>query len=538
MSFSRARQILSGLKNTFTDIPLDAMAADGIPSSATVLYGTDSGRGLWKEPVFVDPPSPSFDNSALSAPQASVASGTPFSWFSGGGTSGAYGIVKLECGNSVMDLTADVEVTWGGRPMTRKGGVYNDNNSTFGWLMVFVLDGIPDGNQLIQVTPTQAGKIFSGYGSSYSYTNISSVGGLLTAYGTGAPSLAIPAENSNDIVWGAVCTGHDAMTSPLPSMTARQHVTGSGFNFYAGDAVGSATVSATSSATAWSAVGLDLIAAVAGSPLGSVEPVAVKTANYTASAGQMVPCNAASAPFTVTLPTAPSDGQNVVIKKIDASGNAVTFACGGSDVLNVASGPTTGTLTLQYQAVRLQYYAASGIWYVISTDAPLGQLDLRYEPLEQFAVLTSAYTLTSQTAAQQLLNTTPNGAVTLPVGEYFFECAFSLTGMSATSGSYGFGFGGTAVITQDWVATVTKASLGLIGGSGVVSWATANQTSLITANTATSGVALIKGRINVTAAGTLIPQVSLTQAAAAVVGAGAFFRIQSVGTPAYSGAWS
>jgi hypothetical protein len=105
---------------------------------------------------------------------------------------------------------------------------------------------------------------------------------------------------------------------------------------------------------------------------------AVKTSAYTAAANQLVPCNATGGAFTVTLPTAPAEGSRVVVKKIDSSANAVTVACGGSDVFNVAAGSTTGTLTLLNQAMQLQYDQATAIWYVISTDVPLSQLDARY----------------------------------------------------------------------------------------------------------------------------------------------------------------
>lgn len=502
MSFPRARQILSGLKNTFTDIPLDALTAEGNPSSGKVLYGSDNGRGLWKDLVFVDPPSPQFDNSAVSAASGILASGSSFFWLSGGGTGGAYGIVLVNNTSGAMDLTADVEVTWGGISMTRKGGVYNNNNSAGGWSLVFVLDGIPDGSQEVVVTATQAGKTFAAYGSSYSYANVESVGGLLTAYGTGSPTLAITAENTNDIVWGAVCTGGVSMSAF--SLTPREN-SSSGVVFSAGDATGSATVGATASATGWSAVGLDLIAAVAASPASADKLTTPRNIDGVAFDGSAAITVIAPATHAATSKSSPVDADELPLADSAASFvlKKLTFA-------------------------NLKAFIKS-------------YLDGVYEPLEQFAILPAAYTFpTSTTAAQQLLNTTTNGAITLPVGQYFFECEFSLTGMSATSGSFGFGFGGTATITQDWFAVVEKASGGLAGGgAAALAWSTAAQTTLIIANTNTTGAALIKGRINVTAAGTLIPQVSLTQAAAAVVGAGSSFRIQSVNSAAaYAGAWS
>jgi hypothetical protein len=108
---------------------------------------------------------------------------------------------------------------------------------------------------------------------------------------------------------------------------------------------------------------------------------AVKTSAYLAAVSDLIPCDATSAGFTVTLPTAPPDKSRVVVKKIDATTNAVTVAAAVSDVFNKTGGSTSLTLTLQFQAVQLQYQASAGIWYVISTDVPLGGLDARYAPI-------------------------------------------------------------------------------------------------------------------------------------------------------------
>jgi hypothetical protein len=148
-------------------------------------------------------------------------------------------------------------------------------------------------------------------------------------------------------------------------------------------------------------------------------------------------------------------------------------------------------------------------------------------PAEQITELNTAYTLTSQTAAQKLFNATTNGAVTLPVGTYQFECFYYLSSMSSTSGTYGFALGGAATFTQQWWSLASKAS-------GTLTTATAAQSTynITSANTAltsiggsTVGFTWIRGIINVTVAGTVIPQVSLNPAAAAVVGVGSYFKI-------------
>lgn len=163
---------------------------------------------------------------------------------------------------------------------------------------------------------------------------------------------------------------------------------------------------------------------------------------------------------------------------------------------------------------------------------------------ENVIVQNSNYALASQTAAQKLFNASANGALTLPVGTYDFECLFILSSMSSTSGSFGFAFGGTATFTQRWMATAQK-------GTGTLSTATAPQTTyntaantaLATASTNSSGYALIRGTLNVTVAGTIIPQVSLGVAALAVVNAGSFFKVSpksrtSGATNIAVGAWS
>ena len=111
-------------------------------------------------------------------------------------------------------------------------------------------------------------------------------------------------------------------------------------------------------------------------------PVAVVTHSaspYAASAGQLVPVDTTSGNVTVNLPAAPPDRSVAAVKQVIlGSGNSVTVACGGSDVLDKSGGSTSATLTLSGQAKLLQYSAPSAIWYTIADDLPLSQLDGRY----------------------------------------------------------------------------------------------------------------------------------------------------------------
>ena len=158
--------------------------------------------------------------------------------------------------------------------------------------------------------------------------------------------------------------------------------------------------------------------------------------------------------------------------------------------------------------------------------------------VDQYILQQATYTLTSQTAAQKLFSTA-NGAVTLVPGTYEFECQFSLSSMSSSSGSFGFALGGAATKTEYWWSLANKATLAT-AAAGQVTYNTAANTAIATASTATVAYARVHGVVIVTVGGTLIPQVSLGVAAAAVVGIGSFFKIRALGgaAAASSGNWS
>jgi hypothetical protein len=159
--------------------------------------------------------------------------------------------------------------------------------------------------------------------------------------------------------------------------------------------------------------------------------------------------------------------------------------------------------------------------------------------VDQFILLQATNTLTSQTAAQALFDVTGNGAVTLVAGAYEFECVFSLSSMSSSSGSFGFALGGTATLSQYWWSSANKATLAT-AASGQVTYNTAANTAIATATTNTVGFARCGGILTVTVGGTVIPQVSLGVAAAAVVGVGSYFKIRALGGAAVTsiGNWS
>jgi hypothetical protein len=106
-------------------------------------------------------------------------------------------------------------------------------------------------------------------------------------------------------------------------------------------------------------------------------PTAIKTAAYTAAVGELVPADAASGGFTVTLPAAPASGSTVWVKKIDTTTNTVTVQRGnGTDVFNETNGPSLLYLAVPGESVQVQY--RSGIWYVVSHSFTVPGLDKRY----------------------------------------------------------------------------------------------------------------------------------------------------------------
>lgn len=154
----------------------------------------------------------------------------------------------------------------------------------------------------------------------------------------------------------------------------------------------------------------------------------------------------------------------------------------------------------------------------------------------QYIITNTNRNLTSQTAAQKIFAVTSgagtNGEFTVVTGyHYIFECFVHLTTLSATSGTFGFALGlSTAVIATNglkWTSTASKAATLSTQASPQSTFNTAAANTALTANsTATAGMMLIKGIVNFSTGGTIIPSVSLSVAAAATVNVGSYFKIE------------
>lgn len=220
-----------------------------------------------KNLLLTPPPStssaPVYDNSAISAAQSGTPAGTAFT-FTETVAAGSYAVVAvygaLECGG----LPASNTVKVGGVTLASKGNVSIDNNpSGSGWIWVYGGDisSAGSGSKTVSVTPSADLGFFYGYASCHTYTGVTSVGSLQTAFGNStSPSRSVTSA-SGDRVWGSIATALPGNSFSAFSLTQRKLQTSSDPSAISGDTTGSATVtvSATISSDAWAAAGINLI---------------------------------------------------------------------------------------------------------------------------------------------------------------------------------------------------------------------------------------------------------------------------------------
>lgn len=242
-----------------------------------------------------------------------------------------------------------------------------------------------------------------------------------------------------------------------------------------------------------------------------------------------------SANITLTGILATYDGHVTTI--VNVSAFYVTLACesASSSAANRIAASATGETALLLHpgcSLTLFYDDTSDRW------RPLG-----YAPRDWYIRQDATRTLTSQTTAQRVFGLT-NGAIDLPVGTYDFEALVLLTSMSGTSGNATFSLSGGATLGSiAWRGfgrdVAADGATGTLAGSFSVD-ATLTAAPLVTAGTATSAWFEVKGTFEVTAAGTVILNVLLQTAAAAVVAIGSEMVVRYRGsTSAVSlGQWS
>lgn len=157
-----------------------------------------------------------------------------------------------------------------------------------------------------------------------------------------------------------------------------------------------------------------------------------------------------------------------------------------------------------------------------------------YVPIKHYIRADSARAFTSNTSSQALFTSPANGRITLETGLYRVQAVLHFTGMSATSGNLLInllGAGTATVGTWMWMilgVDAAQATGTVAGGSSIVTSTSPAQP--VPAQTGSTLTIEIQGSFEVTAAGTLIPAMTLTTASAASLAAGSFLMLERMGS--------
>ncbi len=229
------------------------------------------------------------------------------------------------------------------------------------------------------------------------------------------------------------------------------------------------------------------------------------------------------------------------LANIDGGTAATTDPAGGhTPTGTISSSPATGGTETRPKNVTVKWIilAQPSASYAIGT----GVL---------FCSLTADYTLADGSSAQQAFNVSATGAITV-AGSTAFEIEMLLEGTNTgtTSHTWGILFGGSATInpagTMLHVQAYTATSNALTTETGIriVGSAISSVTAVTAASTsATENVSIyVRGRININASGTFVPQVKFSAQPNGTekILAGSFIRLTPLGadTVTLNGAWS
>jgi hypothetical protein len=155
-------------------------------------------------------------------------------------------------------------------------------------------------------------------------------------------------------------------------------------------------------------------------------------------------------------------------------------------------------------------------------------------PITHYLRAASDQTLTNTANAQSIFDSPANGQFTLETGTYLFEALLQFTSLSGTSGNMQILFAGTATYADwNWKTCGIDATMATVAAD-LCAYHNTNATaaSVVTAQTATVLRLSIEGSVEITGAGTMIPQLDLVTAAAGVLESGSYFRLTRIGATA------
>jgi len=249
------------------------------------------------------------------------------------------------------------------------------------------------------------------------------------------------------------------------------------------------------------------------------------------AAAQTVLDDATVAAMVDTLGGAASTGTGGLVRA-----NGPTFGAGSA---SAGTWPkfTGGTIMTTPEAGAIEY--DSKVAYFSPEGSNRGVVGAEY-----FICLSGTNTLANSAAEQALFDSVGGGVLTLPVGTYFFESVISLSSMSGTSGNLAFDILGAGTAVLGSVLYRADGRDGAINNAVATTGSMMNQgqspAAIVSAATSTELQVVMNGTFRITAAGTIIPSVTLANAAAAVVRIGSYFRCHCVGSQTVQtvGQWS
>jgi len=158
-----------------------------------------------------------------------------------------------------------------------------------------------------------------------------------------------------------------------------------------------------------------------------------------------------------------------------------------------------------------------------------------YIPVRHFIRADGTRTFTSNTSAQAIFTTPANGRITLETGAYIVDGLLVFTSMSGTGGNLLLNLLGTGTATVGawlWYAvgldttTPTTAAAAV----GALMTTSSSAASIFTAQTGTGLIIQFKGTFEVTGAGTMIPSITMANAASTVVSIGSYISLERIGS--------